>query len=112
MGRWGIGLVAFALLALPASASAVNCPTGALPGSQPQPRASGRPIEFGIFPGAQAGAVAGPQQQAKPEDPQKTRAALADLHGGRAFAVHLYLSFTNGPDLPARIQEASDLTDR
>src|SRR3954466_15492455 len=110
--RTAVGLVALVALALPATAGAANCPTGALPRTQPDPRASGRPITFGIFPGAQAGAVAGPQQQAKPEDAGKTRAALAELRGGRRFAVHLYLSFTNGPDMSARIQEASDLTDR
>src|SRR3954469_24928034 len=110
--RPAVGLVALVALALPAGAGAANCPTGALPGSQPDPRASGRPITFGVFPGAQAGAVAGPQQQAKPEDAAKTRAALADLRGGRPFAVHLYLSFTGGSDMPQRIQEATDLTER
>src|SRR3954447_3553595 len=112
MGRKIAVAAASLALLLPAGASAANCPAGALPGSQPEPRASGRPIAFGIFPGAQAGAVAGPQQQAKPEDPVRTAAALADLRGGRPFAVHLYLSFTNGPDMPQRVQEASDLVDR
>src|SRR4051794_3146995 len=112
MGRKIAVAAASLALLLPATASAANCPAGALPGSQPEPRASGRPIEFGIFPGAQAGAVAGPQQQAKPEDQVRTAAALADLRGGRPFAVHLYLSFTNGPDMPQRVQEASDLVDR
>src|SRR4051812_11293914 len=112
MGRIAAVLLAFAALALPTAASAANCPSGALPGSLPQPRASGRPIEFGIFPGSQAGAVAGPQQQAKPDDVERTRAALAELRGGRSFAVHLYLEFTNAPDMPDRIAAAEALTDR
>jgi len=41
-----------------------NCPAGALPDSLPAPRAASDPITFGIFPGAQAGAVFGPQQTA------------------------------------------------
>src|SRR4051794_19456024 len=112
MGRITAALVACAALALPTAADAANCPSGALPASLPEPHASGRSIEFGIFPGAQAGAVAGPQQQAKPEDAARTRDALADLRGGRAFAVHLYLEFTNGPDMPGRIAAAEELTDR
>jgi hypothetical protein len=112
MGRIAAGLLAGVALALPAAASAANCPSGALPGSQPEARASGQPIEFGIFPGSQAGAVAGPQQQAKPDDAARTGDALAGLRGGRPFAVHLYLEFTNGPDMPDRIAAAEELTDR
>src|SRR4051812_26100743 len=97
---------------LPAGASAANCPSGALPGSLPQPRSSGKPLVFGIFPGAQAGAVAGPQQTAKPEDAAKTRDALARLRGGRRLAVHLYLGFTNGSDMPGRVDEAARQVDR
>jgi hypothetical protein len=97
---------------LPAASHAANCPGGALPGSQPEPRPSGQPLTFGIFPGAQAGAVAGPQQTAKPEDPEQTRRALAELRGGQPFAIHLYLEFTNGPDMPERIARAVELTDR
>jgi hypothetical protein len=112
MGRIAAVLLAGTALALPSAASAANCPSGALPGSLPEPRASGQPIEFGIFPGSQAGAVAGPQQQAKPEDPARTRDALAELRAGRPFAVHLYLEFTNAADMPARVAAAADLTDR
>jgi hypothetical protein len=98
--------------AFPAGASAANCPGGALPGSQPEPRSSGAPLTFGIFPGAQAGAVAGPQQQAKPEDAAKTRDALARLRGGRRFAVHLYLEFTNAADQAGRVAQAEALLHR
>jgi hypothetical protein len=104
----GITLIA----AAPAGAIGENCPAGALPGSQPEPQSSGQPMVFGIAPIAQAGAVAGPQQQAKPEDPEQTRAALARLRGDRRFAAHLYLEFTNGPDMPERIQRAVELVDR
>ena len=96
----------------PTAAQAANCPQGALPGSQPAPRPSGQPLTFGIFPGAQAGAVFGPQQPAKPEDPEQTRRALAELRGGSPFAIHLYLEFTNGPDMPDRIARAAELVDR
>src|SRR3954447_16446964 len=112
MGRIAVGLLAGAALVLPSAASAANCPSGALPGSLPAARSSGQPIEFGIFPGSQAGAVAGPQQQAKPDDAERTRGALADLRGGRPFAVHLYLEFTNGPDMPDRIAAAEALAER
>ena len=105
-------LASVAALVPAASAEAANCPAGALPGSQPEPRPSGKPLVFGIFPGAQAGAVFGPQQTAKPEDPEATRRALAELRGDRRFAVHLYLEFTNGPDMPDRIARAVELTDR
>ena len=101
-----------ASLALGEAAQAAECPQGALPGSQPEPRPSGKPLTFGIFPGAQAGAVFGPQQQAKPEDPEQTRQALAELRGGRPFGIHLYLEFTNGPDMPERIARAVELVDR
>src|SRR5215213_2297678 len=96
----------------PAHAAGENCPGGALPGQFPEPRARERPLTFGIFPGAQAGAVAGPQQQAKPEDRARTRDALAQLRGGRPFGIHLYLEFTNGPDMPQRITTATELVDR
>src|SRR4051812_33817679 len=97
---------------LPAGALAANCPGGALPGSQPAPRSSGQPLTFGIFPGAQAGAVAGPQQQAKPEDAAKTRDALARLRGGRRFAVHLYLEFSNDAGQAGRVADAEALAKR
>jgi hypothetical protein len=110
-GAAGI-LIALACLGTPAAAVAANCPAGALPDSLPVPRAAAAPITFGIFPGAQAGAVFGPQQTAKPEDPERTRLRLAELRGGHPFAVHLYLEFTNGPDMPDRVARARELVDR
>ena len=112
--RRGVAVTAAVLAActaVPVAAQAANCPQGALPGSQPEPRPCGRPLTFGLFPGAQAGAVFGPQQPAKPEDPEQTRRALAELRGGRPFAIHLYLEFTNGPDMPDRIARAVELVD-
>ena len=87
--------------------SASAC-AGDVSGGFPEPRATERQLLFGVFPGGQAGAVFGPQQEAKPDDPARIVAALNALRGGRQFVAHLYLNWNNGPEVPARVRAVEE----
>src|SRR3954452_14724810 len=97
--RAGVGALLVALLvwAAPARAQDPTC-SGDL-GSLPDPKPGVPPLTFGIYPGGQAGQIAGPPADPKPDSQPAIDRALQALHGERTpFATHLYLSFTNGPD--------------
>src|SRR5688572_32204172 len=54
-------------LAFPAHAQENGC-LGDTSANLPEVKPGGKPIVFGIYPGGSAGAVVGPQAQAKPDD--------------------------------------------
>jgi hypothetical protein len=93
--------------AQPASACA-----GDVSGGFPQPQPTSRRLLFGVFPGGQAGAVFGPQQQARPDEPARIVEALTRLRGGRSFVAHTYLNWNNGPEVAARVRAVRDEVDR
>jgi hypothetical protein len=100
------GLAALALTGAPAAGqSAYDC-HGDVTGGFPNPRQSHERLVFGIYPGGTAGQIAGGSAEAKPDDPGQILAALRELRGDRAFAVHLYLEFTGAADQEQRVQEA------
>jgi hypothetical protein len=93
---------------VPDAAAQTTC-IGAL-GSIPAPQEKDSRLLFGIFPGGPAGVVAGPRPPAIPEDQARVDAALAELSGGRPFAVHLYTEYVNPVDGEERLQEAEAAT--
>ena len=98
-------------LAAPASAQDPTC-SGDV-GSLPTPKQGAPRLNFGIYPGGVAGQVFGPPAEAKPDDPAKIVAALAELRGGsRPFVLHLYLDWKNAADTEQRIRTAETLIDR
>ncbi|MBV9212212.1 MAG: hypothetical protein JOZ25_01050 [Actinobacteria bacterium] len=90
----GAGVAAIAVAALAAAAPASADCLGDMPSVSPvNPKPGGQPLEFGIYPGGSAGqlVVSAP---AKPDDPTKILAALAELRpAGAPFTVHLYRSY-------------------
>src|SRR4051794_20578700 len=106
--RAGVGALLVALLvwAAPAQAQDATC-SGDL-GSLRDPEPGAPPLTFGIYPGGQAGQIAGPPADPKPDDPAAIDAALDNLRGGarRPFVAHLYLSFTTGADQEELIRRA------
>jgi hypothetical protein len=95
-----------------ASAQSAAACAGDVSGGFPQPQPTSRRLLFGIFPGGQAGAVFGPQQQAKPEQPARVVEALTRLREGRPFVAHVYLNWNNGPEVPTRVQAVREEVDR
>jgi hypothetical protein len=85
--------VVLAALAWPAGAVA-DC-VGDTPstGDLPAPKAGGRALEFGIYPGGPAGQLVVPAAP-RPEDARKRLAALDSLRPeGGPFTVHIYRSY-------------------
>jgi hypothetical protein len=95
-----------------AQAQSASACAGDVSGTFPEPQGTSRPLLFGVFPGGQAGAVFGPQQQAKPDEPSRILAALADLRSRRPFVVHVYLNWNNGPEVPGRVRAVEEDIDR
>src|SRR5918997_2738697 len=95
-----------------ASAQSASACAGDVSGGFPEPQPTNRGLLFGVFPGGQAGAVFGPQQQAKPDEPARVVEALTRLRDGRPFVAHVYLNWNNGPEVPARVRAVRDEVDR
>jgi hypothetical protein len=95
-----------------ARAQSASACAGDVSGTFPEPQGTSRPLLFGVFPGGQAGAVLGPQQLAKPDEPARILAALAGLRGGRPFVAHLYLNWNDGPEVPGRVRAVEEEIER
>jgi hypothetical protein len=102
-------VVSAALLAAAAPAGAADggpC-FGDTTGTFPPPVPGAPRLTFGIYPGGRAGQVFGPPAATVPDRPRRTLAALDMLRGDRELAVHLYVEFTNRPDMRRRLAQVS-----